>query len=147
MAVTQYKDVSWVDGEPLDTNKLGTMVSNSRYLFERAAKVYYNAYGTHKDNGIKIACGTGTVPPVDAYSTAISIYFGSFFTPGCRPIIATSITSSYNRRVMATINGIGGPSALPDHRGFIAHLAVGELNDKANKLVKTMHLNWIAMGY
>jgi hypothetical protein len=147
LAVTQYKDVSWADGEPLDTNKLNTMVSNSRYLFERAAKVYYNAYGVHKDNGIKIACGTNTIPPVQAYSTSITVYFGSFFTPGCRPIVSTSITSSYNRRIIDTINGISGASALPDHRGFIAHLAAVELNDKANYLVRSMHLNWIAMGY
>lgn len=147
MSVSQYKDISWADEEPLDTNKLNTMVSNSRYLFERAAKVYYNAYGTHKDTGIKIACGVATIPPASAYSTKITVYFGAFFTPGCRPVIATSITTPYNRRVIETINGISGDAALPDHRGFIAHIAAVEFNDKTNYLVKTMHLNWIAMGY
>lgn len=147
MSVSQFKDVSWADQEPLDTNKLNTMVSNSRYLFERAAKVYYNAYSVHKDNGIKIACGVATIPPAKAYSEAITVYFGSFFTPGSRPVIATSITSSYNRRVIETINGISGNSSLPDHRGFIATIAAVEFNDKTNYLVKTMHLNWIAMGY
>lgn len=147
MAVTQYKDISWADNEPLDTNKLNTMVSNSRYLFERAAKLYYNAYGTNKDTGIKIACGAATIPPTTGNGISVNTYFGSFFTPGCQPVITVSITSSYNRRVIPTIYGLSGASSIPDHRGFVGVIAANELTAASNHIYKTMHLNWIAMGY
>ena len=142
-----YVDVSWGTNEPLDTNKLNTMAQNVDYLFKRMPKVYFNAYNAQRDIGVKIACGVATIPPTSNYSTTVTVYFGTFFTPGSQPIITTSITSSYNRRVIDTINGISGNAAMPDHRGFIAHIAAVEFNDKTNALSKTMHLNWIAMGY
>lgn len=146
MAVSQFKDISWGD-EPLDTNKLNTMVANTRYLFERAPKLYYHAYGVHRDTGLRIACGTVTVPRSDNKSERVNVYFGSFFKPGSRPIVVTQIVSPYNRRVVSTVYGLSGASSLPDHRGFVAVVAAVEFNDKVQKLAKTMHLNWIAMGY
>ena len=82
MAVSAFKDVNWAPNEYLATDKLNTMVSNTRYLFERAPKLYYNSYSIKKDSGIKIACGTATIAPSKAHYYTKTINFGSFFTVG-----------------------------------------------------------------
>ena len=147
MAVTQYKDLAWGPTEALDMDKLNTMVNNSRYLFERAPKLYYSAYGVKKDTGIRIACGVATVPPKKVDVQYINVSFGTFFSTSCKPVITLSITSPHNGRVIPTIYGIAGVNTQPDNTGFVARLAETELNAKANYFDKTMYLNWIAVGY
>lgn len=146
MAVSSFKDVNWGPNEYLATDKLNTMVSNTRYLFERAPKLYYNSYSIKKDTGIKIACGTATIAPGKAHYYKKTIYFGSFFTSGSKPVIVTSVTSPYNRRMILSHWGIQGEGYVPDHRGFIACAATATL-EKSHYLSKQIYVNWIAMGY
>lgn len=146
MAVSAYKDVNWGANEYLATEKLNTMASNSRYLFERAAKLYYNSYSVKKDTGIKIACGTATIAPKKEHYFRKTIYFGSFFTAGSKPVIVTSITSPYNRRMILCHFGIQGEGYVPDHRGFVA-CATTSTMEKSHYLHKQIYVNWIAFGY
>jgi hypothetical protein len=146
MAVTSFKDVTWGANEYLSTDKLNTMVSNTRYLFERAPKLYYNSYGVKKDTGIKIACGTATIAPGKGHSYRKTILFGSFFTAGSKPVIVTSVTSPFNRRMILSHYGIQGTGYVPDHRGFIVW-ANTATTEKAHYLAKQIYVNWIAMGY
>lgn len=146
MTVSSFKDVNWSANEYLATDKLNTMVSNTRYLFERAPKLYYNSYSLKKDSGIKIACGTATIPPSKAKQYAKTINFGSFFTTGSKPVVVTSITSPYNRRLCISHYGIQGTGYVPDHRGFVAIVAVAT-TEKSHYLNKQIYVNWIAMGY
>lgn len=147
MSVQSFKDVNWGPNEYLATDKLNTMTSNSRYLYERAPKLYYNAYSVKKDTGIKIACGTTTMPPKknDNYRRK-TIYFGSFFTAGSRPIIVTGITSPYNRRLITVNFGIQGEGYVPDHRGFVCAVTTSTIG-KGHYIKKQIYINWIAMGY
>jgi hypothetical protein len=147
LAVSSFKDVNWSDNEYLATDKLNTMCANSRYLFERAPKLYYNSYGVKKDMGVRIACGTTTVPPKKGqHYYAKTVNFGAFFTAGCKPVVVTSTTTGGNRRMILTQWGIQGVGYVPDHRGFVAALATATL-EKSHYLSKTMYVNWIAMGY
>lgn len=146
MAVTAFKDVNWGANEYLATDKLNTMVSNTRYLFERAPKLYYNSYSIKKDTGIKIACGTSTIAPGKAHYYTKTINFGSFFTVGSKPVIVTSVTSPYNRRMILSHWGIQGTGYVPDHRGFIVCAATATL-EKSHYLAKQIYVNWVAMGY
>jgi hypothetical protein len=146
VAVSAFKDVVWNANEYISTDKLNTMVSNTRYLFERAPKLYYNAYSVKKDSGLKIACGTITVAASKSKQYARTVSFGTFFTVGCKPVIVTSITSATNRRLTITQYGIQGANYVPDHRGFIGVIAVAT-TEKNHYLTKQAYINWIAMGY
>lgn len=147
MAVTQYKDIWWGATEAVDTDKLNTMVNNSRYLFERAPKLYYMAYGQKKDTGIRMACGVATVAPRKANLTWVTVQFGTFFNTACKPVIAVSLTAGSRARIIPTLFGISGVNYQPDNRGFVCRLAATELSTKINYFDKTMYLNWIAMGF
>jgi len=146
LAVSAFKDVNWGPNEYLATDKLNTMVSNTRYLFERAPKLYYNSYSIKKDTGIRIACGTATIAPGKAHYYKKTINFGSFFTVGSKPVIVTSVTSPYNRRMILSHWGIQGEGYVPDHRGFIVCAATATM-EKSHYLAKQIYVNWIAMGY
>jgi hypothetical protein len=76
LAITTYRDVNWAPNEYLSNDKLNAMANNSRYLFERAPKLYYNAYSIKKESGVRIACGTTTMPPTKAHGARKTIYFG-----------------------------------------------------------------------
>jgi hypothetical protein len=146
LAVSAFKDVNWAPNEYLATDKLNTMVSNTRYLFERAPKLYYNSYSIKKDTGLRIACGTTTIAPSKAHYYKKTVNFGSFFTSGSKPVIVTSVTSPYNRRIILSHYGIQGEGYVPDHRGFIVVGATATL-EKSHYLSKQIYINWIAMGY
>lgn len=145
MAVSSYKDVSWGD-EYVRTDKLNTMASNTRYLFERAPRLYYNAFGVRRDTGIKIACGVASIPPSKTAYAGITVNFGTFFTTGSRVVVATSISAGYQRKIIATLHGLSGPGYLPDHRGFHANVTTFEYAAKDNHVIRTAYLNWVAMG-
>lgn len=145
MAVSSFKDINWSPNEYLATDKLNLMVSNTRYLFERAPKLYYNAYSTKKDTGVRIACGTSTIAPGKGHYYRKTINFGSFFTIGSKPVIVTSVTSPYNRRMILCHYGIQGEGYVPDHRGFIARATTSTL-EKSHYLHKQIYVNWIAIG-
>jgi hypothetical protein len=147
VAVSAFKDLSWNDDDTADKDKLNLMVANTRYLFERAPKLYFNGYGVKKDTGIKIASGTAVIPPKKATSQLINIYFGSFFTPGCKPVITNGIVSHYNGRIIPTMYALQGVGFVPDHTGFVSRLGMVETNSTVNYFVKTMYLHWIAVGY
>lgn len=145
MAISEFKDVNW-GAEGVSADKLNVMAANSRYLFERMPKMYYNAYGVQKEAGVKIACGILVVPASTAPVQTLNVYFGSFFTPGCKPVITHGVTSWVNGRLIPSMFGLSGPQYSPDHRGFTARIAATELHDK-NYVWKTAYLNWMAMGY
>lgn len=146
MAVSTFKDVNWGNNEYLSADKLNTMVANTRYLFERAPKMYYNSYAVKKDTGVKIACGAYTIAPGKGHLFRRTIYFGSFFTTGSKPVIVTGITSPSNRRMIPSMYGIQGEGYVPDHRGFVACVNTST-TEKAHYLKKQIYFNWIAMGY
>lgn len=146
MAVSSYRDVNWGNNEILATDKLNTMASNTRYLFERAPKMYYNAYGVRKDTGVKIAAGVCTFAPSKSTIQSKTVSFGSFFTVNSRPVITTGIYSGGNRRIVVTYNGIQSVGWTPDHRGFVAHLSVATL-EKGHYIYKPTYVNWMAIGF
>lgn len=147
MAVSAYQDVTWNPGDPTDRNKLNRMAQNSRFLLERAPKLYYNAYNVKKDLGIKLACGVVAIPATKNTGTDVTVNFGAFFTTGTRPVPVTGITSSGNLRVIETTHGLGGLNTVPDHRGFVARVAATEIYGTIKYIPRTLYLNWIAMGY
>lgn len=147
MAVSAFKDVIWNSSDRGTTAKLNTMAQNTRYLLERAPKLYYNSYGVKKDVGVKIGCGVVPVPSTVNSTSYVTVNFGSFFSVGSKPVVVTSLTSPVNTRVIDTIYGLGGTYTVPDHRGFGARVAATEIYGTMKNLPKTIYLNWVAVGY
>jgi hypothetical protein len=146
MAVVSFKDVTW-GNEQIETAKLNDMAANTRYLFERAPKLLYTAYGAKKDVGLKILSGTATVVATKSNIRYVTIPFGSFFTTGSKPVIVNGIYSPNQVGLVTTMHGISGSAYVPDHRGFVARVAARELSTKSNYIMANCYLHWIAMGY
>jgi hypothetical protein len=138
MSVSQFKDINWGPNEFLARDKLNTMVSNTRYLYEQQPKLYYNAYNVKRSAGVKIAAGTNIVAANKGNYHEQNINFGSFFTVG--------IASPHNRRIIPTFWGFSGKGYVPDHRGLVVCIATSDLS-KTHYLKKKVYLNWIAFGY
>ncbi len=145
MAITPYRPISWNNDEPLFTDKLNQMTSNDQWLFENAPRAYYNAYNVKKTSGIKIAAGLAGFNPNGTPREHHIVNFGTFFTPGARPIIATSLGHDGEVRLHYGIKGIG--TKFPDHRGFEFLGSVDHYNQKLNKMQRRYYLHWIAISY
>lgn len=147
MAVVAYKDLTWGANEQLETAKLNDMAANTRYLFERAPKLLFTAYGAKKDVGLKIMSGVATITATKSNARYINVPFGSFFTVGSKPVVVTGVHSPVQSGLIATFSGLSGVGYVPDHRGFQARVVARELSAKNNYIIKNGYLNWIAMGY
>ena len=146
MASNPYKPISWSDGEPIDKDKLNQMASNDQYLFERMPSMFYNAHGVKKTTGVKILAGKGTVPKTSSKLSYATIYFGSFFSQGCRPIvIAIPVQNSSRTRFDCSVRGIG--VVYPDHRGVQIGVTTDERLTSINYHAYNLPVYYIAIGW
>jgi hypothetical protein len=120
MTAKPYVPTSWGD-EPIFTDKLNQMTNNDQWLFENSPRMYYSGYGVKKPNGIKIMGSVLTLAGSKTKAQYGTYNFGTFFSSGCLPIVATSVNpqSGYAGFSLA-IRGIS--SNVIDNRGFIATL-------------------------
>jgi len=140
-----YKAVSWNE-EPVSTDKLNTMTNNDQWLFENTPRMKYHGYNLIKTSGLKILATYVTIPPTTATSAGRNLYFGSFFSAGCQPIVVASPASTNaQRRFFIAVNGIG--KAVPDNNGAQIYLVPSEANPKNNKIGATVYCHVIAIGW
>lgn len=118
MSTSEYSPVTWSDGDPLDTVKLQQMVDNTRLLYERTPTFKVNSHGVIKESGLRVLATTLQFPRTTSDSQWQSLYFGNFFSPGCRPVISLGYNVGPHKRMYATFNGLGSNSHWPDHRGI-----------------------------
>lgn len=143
---TSYRPTSW-GNEYISSDKLNVMTSNDQYLFERTPTVYYNAYGVNKrTGGMKIAAGVVVIPANKKLSAATKNYhFGSFFSQGCKPIVATSMSMTKGGRYHVVVKGLS--SMTPDHRGMRIDVIANEHNWKNSRINTRIYVNFIAVGW
>jgi len=140
-----YKPVSWGE-EPMSVDKLNQMTNNDQWLFENTPRMKYAAYTLTKNSGLKILATYAYVPPNRNRGTTRGVYFGSFFSVGCQPIVvATPVATNSQRRFFVAVNGIG--RAVPDHTGAQITLQASELNPKNDKLGGAVYVHVIAIGW
>lgn len=146
MAATPYKATSWQDNEPLFTSKLNTMSNNDQWLYENAPRMLYSAYGTKRTEGLKIAAGVKACTPNPAGFQQDVVYFGSFFSESCSPVVVTGLIHQGEVRITFGVKGIG--QTYIDHRGFeILGGAIPSTFYKWNAMTKPFWIPWIAVGY
>lgn len=143
MVASPYRPVSW-NSEPVTQQRLQQMANNMQWLYENNAKVRYSATSITRDNGVKVLVGKTAVPAsATDYSDAV-VYFGSYFTAGCQPIVTSVYAdTAYGLRKFIVNRGLGGPI---DHRGFIGHVSSHEPQGIAND-IRGGWMHWMAVGY
>lgn len=146
MATTPYKPTSWGLGEQLTREKLNQMTSNDQYLFENQPNAFYNAHGIKKTTGLKIMVGYTYLKGGRSRHHESQVFFGNFFSVGCKPIVITTPIIQKQSRIHNCVRGLPG-AYWPDHRGFTAVIDTDEINPKTNYLYYGVNLQFIAIGY
>lgn len=144
MAVTPYKSVSWQDNEPLFTSKLNQMANNEQWLYENTPRMLYTPYNQRRTEGLKIASGILLCMPSPTGIQQHTVYFGTFFSEACTPVVVTGLMHQGEVRITFGVKGIG--QTYVDHRGF--ELLGGVIPyGTAKAFTKQFWVPWIAMGY
>lgn len=142
MAVTPYRPVQWNEG-PIELGKLQTMAQNEQWLFENTPKMLYKSNGVNRTESLKIAAGSAPYSAVARTWLSFDIYFGNYFSPGCRPIVVATVQSRGDHGwYYHNIRGIGKAETI-DHRGFHCFVLVR----KDMQIVAGGFVHWIAVGW
>lgn len=140
MTQNEFKPTTF-NGEPLTTAKLNQVANNVQYLFERSPRLRYTGGGITRDNALKVITGKTAFTAANVQWVTTPIYFGSYFTAGCRPSVVCQVEpGGLLRRKEVTIIGFNGQV---DHTGFQAIVYTSE----TNKIDKAGWIHWIATGF
>lgn len=139
-----YKPVSFTS-ESINQQKLQQLAVNDQWLFENTARIRYSANGLVRDSGLKIISGRTmhAVEPGRNF-TYQNVYFGSFFSAGCKPVVTASVEVGSHRmhRNKISLQSLSGPGSPLDHTGFMAIVSTEATNDLVAGAI-----HWIAVGY
>lgn len=153
MTAQPYQNVTWPIGAPTDVDTLNKMTNNDQWLFEHMPTIQYTANGVKRNAGTKMIAGlTRWVAEHKAEYTVggLDVSFGSFFTPGCSPIVvATCSTASSPHKKYVTLCSLGNPgNEVIDHRGFRAYVhAAAWQGAPHTPLGGSGIMHWTAVGY
>lgn len=140
-----YKPVSWIE-EPVATDKLAQMANNDQWLYENTPRMKFQGYNLLKTSGLKILATYGIIAPTTIYAGSTNVYFGSFFSVGCQPIVvAQTIATNSQRRFHINVNGIG--RAVPDHTGATLYIVTDEPSTKDVPIRASVYVHTIAIGW
>lgn len=144
---TPYKPISFSPGELLTRAKMNQITANQQWIFENFPRTKYDAFGVKRTSAMKIACGAVLLGSTKYGMRFKTVYFGTFFSTGCRPIIMTNVLSRYGaRRLYANLDGFG--SAIhPDHRGFNIALNPDPRGNGKYRVWKSVWVHWMAIGF
>lgn len=145
MGSTPFKTTYWGDNEPMYTDKLNQMTNNDQWLYENMPAAYFNSQGIRKSSGVKILSGFAFIKATASVGSATTVYFGSYFSSGCKPVVVTSINAYPQGRFHLWTRGIG--TLFPDSRGFEARINVNEIDPKNNKIKYDIYVPYIAVGW
>ena len=145
MSTSSYKRLTW-GNEPILTGKLQTMVDNTDFVYAHMPNVKYTRAGVNRESGVKILAGAIHVPKKHAANKKRDVYFGSFFSAGCFPIIIASVNAAPQSRYIVNTRNLDD-TWLPDNRGFKAVISTNELTKKNNYMHFGVMLTYIAVGW
>lgn len=153
MTASPYKNVTWPIGAPVVTDTLNDMANNDQWLFENMPRIQYSAHGIKRNSGIKILAGVTRYPGNEtvAEGSAVDISFGSFFTPGCNPVVVATISASSSpHKKYVTTSALGAHAVETiDHRGFSAYVSAMPWSGRVGfvPLGNSGLVHYIAIGY
>lgn len=145
MASTPFRHVSWGE-EAVSKDKLEQMSSNDEYLLDNMTRASFKNMGARKNTGIKILAGTAYIAPNKKGSRTETVYFGDYFSFGCRPVVVTQVSGAPVQRIATAIKGIGHIDN-PDHRGFVIYAWAANRDAKNAKIKHGIRIHWHAIGF
>jgi hypothetical protein len=87
--------------------------------------------------------GKTVIPPSSTNDyTDCYVYFGSYFSASCKPVV-TAVVEPAAGRILTTLSGLTFGVEM-DYRGFRAHVYQSSF---PNSPVPTGWLHWISVGY
>lgn len=145
---TPYKPISWSPNEAITRAKLNQMTSNDQWMFENFPRIKYEAFGVKRTSAMKIATGIRSFSKSKYTMVFGRVYFGGFFSTGCRPVVVSTPLTRNGQRRLYTVNDGIGTNLHPDHRGFAIGLINNPINPKSKLgITYTTYVHWIAVGY
>lgn len=145
MASTAFKVLSWSPYDPITDEKLQGMVDNDNYLRDNMTRSQYGANGITKTTGVKIASGLALITARKGRSATRSVFFGNYFSDGCKPIVTTGTVSISQRMIWVTHYGPGS-NLIPTRDGFTVFVYVDTETKKKN-ITRNFYVSWHALGY
>lgn len=146
--MAEYQDVTWSSDDAAVEDSLQQMTANDKYLFDHIMPQKYIAYNFIKTQGLKMACGIVSFNPSSPVQLTKDVMFGSFFTPGSRPVVVASLATPQTFRAFIIIKGFGEGNQRPDSNGFNVVLNADPLKAGATGNWPGLnHVHWIAIGY
>lgn len=145
MASTQFKQITF--GNVVKAEDFQQLSNNIQYVYENMPTVFYNLNGSvKKSSGCKILAGTVNIAPKVVPSWGFGVYFGSFFSEGCHPIVTANIMTNVQTKILMNIYGLD-KTRTPDSKGFVAN-CIADNNTKVNQLPGNgFTVSYIAIGY
>jgi hypothetical protein len=143
MSQNEFNPTSF-NGEPLTTAKLNQLSNNIQFLFERGAKIRYKNEDANltRDASLKVLAGKTAYPIVSANYIYQPVYFGSYFSAGCKPVVTATVeapSGGHRNRVM--VYGLSGGEI--DNIGFQAVVTT----EAVSTIGPSGWVHWIAVGY
>lgn len=140
---TPYRPVSFTNEQPTRT-KMQQLANNQQWLFENMTRLRYAAYGLTRDSGLKILTGKTSFPVVRNRNYYYAqIYFGSFFSAGCKPLVIATVETTggnmHRSKVVVQSRAAGGI----DNTGFTAIVST----ESYRTVGSAGWINWFAIGY
>ena len=145
MADVPFKVISWSEFDVIDEDKMDALVTNDIWLRDNMMRGQYRGHNIRITEGVKMLSGMVYITSRKQSYATTNVSFGGFFLSTCQPIVTIGIVSSHQRRIFATLDGIG--KMHPDSRGFQIHVQVEGDTKKQKKIQKNFYVNWQAMGY
>ena len=144
MAISSFKPLQFND-EPLYKAKMNQLADNVQYVYENMPTVQYDAY-VKKTNGVKILAGIASGGPTGISYARVQVYFGNFFTAGCKPVVVASTQPSGNRwRYITAVKGLS--TIAPDHTGLNFIIGADAWGSSPNIIDERVYVHWIAIGW
>lgn len=145
MTATPFTPIAW-NNEPITDAKMNQMANNDQWLYEHTPTVKFASYGVNKETGIKIHSGICIVPASGTAGAVANWYFGSFFTPGCRPVVNATVQPTTTRvRIYCIVRGIG--QIAPDHNGCAITAINHEIVTSSSRVDAPVYIHVTAIGY
>jgi hypothetical protein len=122
------------------------MTNNDDWLHDNMPKVRYATDAAPpQETGTKIMTGRVVVPAQKSDSFTKSVSFGTFFTPGCSPIVTATLVCDAEDAIWLRVQGIG--KKVQDHTGCNIHGYQNSASGKKKTIEQTVYVDWIAVGY
>ena len=146
MPATPYVWVPWNQFEVVSNEKMAQLANNVDWLYTNTPQALWTI-GVSRTEGIRICSGKVTIAQNKKSDRAtVNVRFpGGVFSPGCEPVVTTSLVVAGQKKIFQTVGGIG--KTFPDETGFSVSVEVSSATKKTDKLLDTLYVYWTAVGY